>query len=267
VARTTKSGAEPENQPEPGAHLRKVLRWLWYPYILLIYTPFFCIFTVACGVVAVLLCKLSPRAAHHVANIWAWTLCRLAPIWVQINGREHLQPGQSYVLMSNHQSLYDVMAFYGHYWRQFRWVMKEQLRKVPGIGWYCSAGGHVFIDRSSQEKSLRSLQMAKQVLADGISVMFFPEGNRSNNGRMLPFKSGGFHVAQELGMPILPISISGSRHVLPKNSSRLLPGIIRIRFHPPIEVKDYPAAERRRLIADVRARIASGLSDWEREGE
>jgi len=169
--------------------------------------------------------------------------------------------------MSNHQSHFDILAFYGHWGRQFRWVMKEELRKAPGIGWYCSAGGHVFIDRSSREKAIESLKNAGPLLEGGISVVFFPEGTRSDSGRMLPLKKGGFMTALQMGLPILPVTISGSRRVLPNRTLKLLPGKINISIHPPIDTSSYNESSREELMEEVRKVIASGLSAWERGPE
>jgi 1-acyl-sn-glycerol-3-phosphate acyltransferase len=182
---------------------------------------------------------------------------------VRIRGREHVSPGQSYVIMSNHQSHFDILAFYGHWGRQFRWVMKHELRKVPGLGWGCAAVGHIFIDRSDREKAIASLRDAQKLLEGGVSVMFFPEGTRSRDGRMRAFKKGGFMMALEMGLPILPVTISGSRHVLPGRSMRLLPGYVRIQIHEPIQVAGRSVEDRERLMDEVAAAIRSGLSPWE----
>jgi 1-acyl-sn-glycerol-3-phosphate acyltransferase len=142
--------------------------------------------------------------------------------------------------------------------------MKEELRKAPGLGWYCSAGGHVFIDRSDREKAIASLKAAKPLLDGGVSVVFFPEGTRSPDGRMRDFKKGGFMMALDMGLPILPMSISFSRHVLPGRTLKLLPGYIRIQVQDPIDVTKYGHERREELMADVRKSIASGLTPWEK---
>jgi 1-acyl-sn-glycerol-3-phosphate acyltransferase len=252
---------------EPGERRRRVLRWICTPFTYLLFIPYLAVSTLAIGSFAVLICPLSHRAAFHCATVWAWLLCRLALIRVRVVGRENAKHGQPYIIMSNHQSHFDILAFYGHWGRQFRWVIKKELRNVPGLGWYCAAGRHIFIDRSSHEGAIRSLETARPLLEEGISVTLFPEGTRSQNGRLQPFKKGGFMVALALGLPILPISISGSRHVLPARSTRLMPGTIQIRVHPPIDVAAYGADERDRLMADVRAAIASGLAEWEQGDE
>jgi 1-acyl-sn-glycerol-3-phosphate acyltransferase len=141
--------------------------------------------------------------------------------------------------MRNHQSHFDVLALAGHWRRQTRWVLKEELRKIPVFGWYCEAGGHIIVDRSSPEHSIESIRNAQVRLEGGISVMIFPEGTRSRDIGIGDFKKGGFMMALELGMPILPISISGSRHVLPSKTLKLLPGNICIQVHEPVDVGLY----------------------------
>ncbi len=244
---------------------RDALRLLYLPWAWGVFVPWLAVSTVSFGAAAVGLCKVSPRLAFHIGTLWSWLLCRANFTRVSVRGRENAVPGQAYVVMSNHQSHFDVLALYGHWGRQFRWVMKEELRRVPGIGWYTAAGGHVFIDRSDRQKAIESLRAAgPRLAAEGISVVFFPEGSRSQDGRLKPFKKGGFRMAEDLDLPVLPVSISGSRHVLPGKTLRLLPGHIRITFHEPIAPGDYGPERREELVAAVRERIASGLTPYER---
>jgi 1-acyl-sn-glycerol-3-phosphate acyltransferase len=249
---------------EHGQGRRERLRWLYLPYAYLVLLPYLAISTLAWGTVAVIIALFSPRLAFHCGTIWSWCLCRLNFTRVVMRGREHAEPDRSYVIMSNHQSQFDVLAFYGHWGRQFRWVIKEELRRIPGLGWYCAAGGHVFIDRSSSEAAIASLRAARPLLEGGISLMIFPEGTRSRDGRLGPFKKGGFMTALDLGLPILPVSISGSRHVLPRRSARPLPGTIRIQVHEPIDPTRYGVERREELMRDVREAIADGLAPRER---
>jgi 1-acyl-sn-glycerol-3-phosphate acyltransferase len=249
--------------PEAGAAVRAALRWLYLPYVVLVFVPFLAVTTIVWGLAAALTSQISRRVGFHCGTVWAWCLCRANLTWVRIRGREHARPGQSYVIMSNHQSHFDVLAFYGHWGRQFRWIMKQELRRVPGLGWGCAAVGHIFIDRSNREKAIASMRAAAARLEPGVSVMIFPEGTRSSDGRMRAFKKGGFMMALEMGLPILPVSISGSRHVLPGRSMRLLPGFVRIQLHEPIAVAGLSLADRERLMDEVAAVIRSGLSPWE----
>ena len=257
---------QPNTEPTPQQQggLWPLLRMLYAPYVWLIFAPFLALTTIAWGILAVGLCLFSPRLAFHCGTIWAWILCRMNFTWVRIRGRKNAVPVRSYIIMSNHQSHFDVLAFYGHWGRQFRWVIKEELRHIPGLGWYCAAGGHVFIDRSSRQKAIDSLRAAGDLLQGGISVMFFPEGTRSPDGRLQSFKKRGFMMALDLGLPILPVSISGSYGVLPGKSYLPLPGLIKIQVHQPIDPTRYDVSQRDELMRDVRRAISSGLTDWEK---
>lgn len=270
------SGKSPHAPPgrirerEPSDGIRNILRWMFLPFVIVVAVPFFVAFTLAMGCIAVIIALISPRVAFHCGTFWAWVECRVNFIPVTFLGRQRADPNRSYVIMSNHQSHFDVLAFYGHWGRQFRWVMKESLRKMPGLGWYCSAGGHIFIDRSSRQKAIQSLRDAEPLLVGGVSVMIFPEGSRSQDGRIGKFMKGGFMMALDMGLPILPISISGTRHVLPSGSMRMLPSRIKIQVQEPIDPADYGHDRRDELMADVKAAIMKDLSPWERgeiEGE
>ena len=238
---------------------RNVLRILYLPYVVLVFAPYLALTTLVMGIIAVGISLFSPRPAIHCGTIWAWLLCRANFTRVRIHGKDNADPSGSYIIMSNHQSHFDVLAFYGHWGRQFRWVIKEELRKVPGLGWYCAAGGHLFVDRSSRERAIESLKKARPLLDGGVSVMLFPEGTRSKGDTMLPFKKGGFMMALDMGLPILPVSISGTRHVLPGGTRKLLPGLVEIKVHPPVDPGEFGVERRDELMAHVREVIESGL--------
>jgi len=248
---------------ERGSGARKILRVLYFPWCWLVFIPYLTVSTVFWGTMAVLTSFISRKLAHHCGSAWAWMLCLANFTFVRVRGREHLRRGQSYVIMCNHQSHFDILALYGHWRKQFRWVMKQELRRVPFLGWGCMRVGHVFIDRSNHERAIRSLQAAMPLLAGGTSLMFFPEGTRSRDGRLQEFKKGGFMVALQSGLPILPVSISGARHVLPGKKLHLLPGRIRIQIHPPIETAGRPLEDRDALMQQVAAVISSGLGPFE----
>jgi len=214
------------------------------------------------GSAAFLLAGPFPRYVFWVGSAWARVLCWANFTRVTVEGWEHVQPGASYVVMANHQSHFDILAIYGHWRRQFRWVMKLALRRVPFLGPACDRVGHVFIDRSDRARAIDSLAKAKDRIVDGVSILFFPEGTRSPDGRLRLFKKGGFVMARDMGLEILPVSITGSYRVLPKGTLSLLPGHIRVTIHPPLD----PAVhgdDSDALIAAVGATIRSGLSEWE----
>ncbi len=238
------------------------LRWLVLPWTVLVFYPVVLVTTVLWGALAVAFSTVSQRVGFHCGAVWAWCLTWASFVRVRVEGRGNARRDRSYVLLINHQGDYDILALYGFLRLQFRWVIKQELRKVPFLGWGCAAIGHIFVDRSNSRRALASLEAAKPRLVGGVSVLFFPEGTRSEDGRLGPFKKGGFIMARQLDLPILPVTISGSWRVLPKGCLAPRPGTIRIRIHPPIEPADFPPGEQ--LTARVREIIASGLAPEER---
>ena len=234
-------------------------RLAYAPYSNLVWKPFLGVTTIFWGTTAWLIAKRNPHLAFHCGTAWAWCLCRTNFTPVKVTGREHVDPRQSYIIMSNHQSHFDVLAFYGHWGKQFRWVMKKELRKVPGLGPACEAIGHIYVDRSNREAAIASLEAARERLEPGVSILFFPEGSRTRDGSLGEFKKGGFMMAQQMGLPILPITITGSRRVLPSKSRSPLPGKIRIQVHAPIDTEKYGEDQRDELMRDVRNAITEGL--------
>lgn len=251
--------ASPPARATPGC--RGPVRWLMAPWTLLVFYPLVAVSTALFGLLAIVVSAVSQRAGHHCGTAWAWLLSRASFVRVRVTGRQHAPPRRSFVILTNHQGAWDILALYGDLRRQFRWVMKAELRKVPFLGWGCAAIGHVFVDRSNSRAALASLEAAKPRLVDGVSVLFFPEGTRSSDGRLLPFKKGGFVLARQLGLPILPVSISGSAAVLPRRCLLPRPGTIHVRIHPPVDPTGFAGNDE--LIAAVRATIASGLTPEE----
>ena len=240
----------------------RVLRRVYAPYTWLMYIPFFGVWTAFVGSLVIALSAFFPRQVFWFGTVWARILCWANLTRVTVTGWEHVKPGTSYVIMANHQSNFDIFALYG-YWRgQFRWVMKKSLLKAPFLGPACDRAGHVFIDRKDRASALASLTAAKERIRDGVSILFFPEGTRSRDGRVQPFKKGGFVMAEDMELEILPVSLTGSYKVLPKGTNSLLPGHIKITIHAPVKPASF-ADDRTALMEEVRRVIASGLSPWE----
>ncbi len=241
---------------------RTAFWWLYQPYKWLVFAPVMVLLTAVFAVIAVLLVAVaSPRRVARLTGVpWARTLARLIPMRVRVEGREHLDPQRSYVLVSNHQSQSDVLVLYGWLGVDFKWVMKQELRRVPGIGVACDRLGHIFIDRSDHAAAVATLVAAREKIVDGTSVIFFPEGTRSRNGQLLPFKRGAFRMALDLGLPILPLTVAGTRDVLPAGTSDLLPGSVRFVIHPPVEVAGLAESDCATLCEQVREVIGRGLT-------
>jgi 1-acyl-sn-glycerol-3-phosphate acyltransferase len=178
---------------------------------------------------------------------------------VKVSGRQLIDNKQSYVIISNHQSLYDIFLIYGWLGVDIKWVMKKELAKIPGIGFGSKKVGHIFLDRSNSRVALESLNEAKRKLINGTSVVIFPEGTRSQTGQLGPFKKGAFKLALDLGLPILPVTISGTRNILPTGTVDLMPGKATMLIHKPIEIKNQTEESLKDLLIVARDIIAAPL--------
>lgn len=241
--------------------VKRLLVLLYQPYKFLIFVPVLAFSTAVLGTLAmVLLNFLKPkRVAEICAVTWARINSFMTPMRVSVTGREHIDETRSYVIVSNHQSHYDIFVLYGWIGIDFKWVMKSSLIKVPFLGPACDKLEHIFIDRSNTEAALKSINEAKQRIVNGTSVLFFPEGTRSDRGRMLPFKKGAFRFALDLNLPLLPVTIVGTEKVLPKGTINLLPGDVEMKIHEPIRVDGYSSDTIEDLMQKTRQVIQSGL--------
>jgi 1-acyl-sn-glycerol-3-phosphate acyltransferase len=176
-----------------------MLRKLYKIYAWLVFAPILGLSTVFFGTATViLLFFLKPRLVSTLCGkSWARVNSFFTPMRVTVKGRENVDPKQSYVIVSNHQSQFDIFVLYGWLDIDFKWVMKKELRKVPAIGIACERLGHIYVDRSNREAALASIDAAKQRIVDGTSVLFFPEGTRSREKRMRPFKNGARSAAAD----------------------------------------------------------------------
>lgn len=242
--------------------MKKVLAALYLPYKYLIFIPMLCVNTLFFGFLTVILVQFLPaRTASFIGGtIWARLNSLLTPMFVTVIGRENIDPKQSYVVVSNHQSQYDIFVLYGWLGIDFKWVMKQELRKIPALGAACEKLGHIYIDRSRKDAAVASLKSAQKTIVDGTSVIFFPEGTRSSDGSLGTFKKGAFIMALDLGVPILPVSIVNTDKILPSRTIRLTPGRAKLVIHEPVGINGYSRDNLDPLVDRVRDIIAGGLS-------
>lgn len=213
--------------------------WLsLYPvYQWLVYVPLAVLTTLVGAVLAVPLALLvSPRVANlYVAVPWGRILAWLVPVRVEVEGLDHIDPGQSYVVVANHQSQFDIPVVYGWIGLDLRWVAKVELSRIPFVAAGCRAIGHIFIDRANPDQSRTAINRAVGRLKPGTGLMFFAEGTRSLTGELRPFKKGAFRVAVDQQLPILPVTVIDTREILPAKSLRIRPGRVRMIIHQPLE--------------------------------
>jgi 1-acyl-sn-glycerol-3-phosphate acyltransferase len=149
--------------------------------------------------------------------VWALSYIWVNPFWkINFSGKENVRKGQPYIIVSNHQSAFDIVLLY-RLWMHFKWVAKRELFRIPFIGWNLWLNRHIVIDRASVSGAKRMILEAHKHLSEGTSVLIFPEGTRSVDGAIKRFKDGAFALAKKANLPILPVVINGSREVFPKN--------------------------------------------------
>lgn len=241
--------------------MRKILYLLYQPYKWLVMVPVAGISTVFFGLLAAGSAVLvSPRFGNKISG-WPWARLNafLTPMPVTVVGREQIAPDKSYVIVANHQSPYDIYVLYGWLGIDFKWVLKQELRKVPGLGIGCEKLGHIYVDRSNGRAAVRSIKAAKKRIVPGTSVIFFAEGTFSKGPRLLPFKKGAFRTAIDLGLPILPVTIVGTREILPGGTWELFPGKAKLIVHEPVDITGHTPENMSGLMARVRATVQSGL--------
>ena len=241
--------------------IKQIGWWLYQPYKWLFVYPFFILNSLIFGSVAVLISLVfGHNTGSRLCGInWARLNTLITPVCVRVHGKEHVDSRQSYVIVSNHKSAYDILVVYGWLGMDFKWVMKKEVRKIPGVGFGSAAIGHIFIDRSNTKNALASIHAAREKIQGGVSVLFFPEGTRSQTSRLLPFKKGAFRFALDLGLPVLPVSIAGTEKIMPSGTLDLAPGTAHIVIHPPIDTADYNESSIGQLMAESRKAIERAL--------
>lgn len=197
--------------------------------------------------------------AHWCARTWARLILGTTGVSVRTEGLEHVEPNGSYVFVSNHQSHYDTAVLFATLPHQLRIIAKESLGNLPFVGWHLRRTGHILVDRRRPDRSA-IFRWAERLLAQGLSLIVYPEGTRSPNGVVQRFKPGSFQIALQAGLPVVPISISGTRQVLRKGDLAARPGIVRLVLHPPIETRGLGEADPREFAERVRKIIAPSVS-------
>ena len=243
-----------------------MLRMLYLLYFGIIVIPVFLATTILTAVTVIVGCMLGGDKffSFYPGMLWSRITCYLALCPVKVRGRENLKKRQSYVIVANHQSAFDVFLMYGFLGVPIKWMMKIGLAKIPLVGAACRAAGFIFVDHSTPRAAQRSVDEAKHRLKDGASLAVFPEGSRTHNGKMNRFHKGAFQVAYYQHLPIVPVTINGTFKILPIGALITKPYRMEMVIHPPIFVDETTLADKGGLqnIADeVKNIIASAL--WE----
>ena len=196
---------------------------------------------------------------HKIARFWGKSILVVSRIKVSVNGLPGIDFRDPYIYMANHQSNFDIPVLLGHLPVQFRWLAKMELFKIPIFGRAMRKAGYISIDRYDRESAFKSLDVAAQKIKSGVSVLIFPEGTRSRDGKIKAFKKGGFVLAIDSGVPIIPVVIKGTRAIMTKGKFRVNPGHVSMVVHPPVETAAYTRESKEGLMASVRGIMCDDL--------
>ncbi len=222
--------------------------------------------TVLCSLMAICAALVSRggNASHLVGRLWSRIMLFAAGVKVQVEGLDNINPQEAYVFAANHQSQFDIFTLLGHLPTQFRWLAKKELFRIPIFGAAMKTAGYISIDRSNRREAFKSIDQAATKVREGTSVVIFPEGTRSLDGKLQLFKKGGFHLAIKSKRPIVPVSISGAFAILPKKGFRVRPQLVKVYVGEPVPTKDITAKNRDWLISEIRRRIQENLPPEEK---
>ena len=235
-------------------------RSLYRIYQLCVATPLILLATILTSVVTCVGCFVGSAHfwGYYPGKYWSIFILRVLLLPVKVSGRELLDRNTSYIFVINHQSAIDIFVIYGFICRNFKWMMKSTLRRMPFVGIACAKARHIFVDRSNSSGMRETISQARETLQGGTSLVVFPEGSRTRTGHMGKFHTGAFQLAKEFQLPVVPVSIDGAFDVLPRGSWLPRPAHITLTIHKPVT----PPADdldRRRVSDEAAEAIRSSL--------
>ncbi len=217
--------------------------------------------TAVLGIVSILSSYFSKTGnlPHLVDRFWANTILFVSGIRVTINGLDNLIADRSVIYMVNHQSNFDIPVLLGRLPVQFRWLAKAELFRIPILGQGMRASGYISIDRSNRRSAMRSLQKAAETIRNGTSVLIFPEGTRSPDGILQPFKKGGFVLTVDAGVPVIPMIIRGTWSIMPKDRWMIRPQPVTLHILPAVDTSVYSRKTKDDLMAEVHRKMSEAI--------
>ena len=237
------------------------MKILYLIYQLVIALPIILVLTILTSLVIIIGSWLGDAHfwGYYPGKIWSILICYVLLIPVKVIPHPEVKQNTSYVFVANHQGAFDIFLIYGFLGRNFKWMMKKSLRKMPFIGKASEAVGHIFVDKSGPKKIYATIQRARSVLKDGTSLVIFPEGSRSFTGHMGFFRKGAFQLADELQLPVVPLTISGSFNILPRTGKYLTWHPMTLTIHAPIYPHTKGPENINRLVEESYKAIEQGL--------
>lgn len=249
-----------QTAPTPDSRKRhEVLYYLSYLRSLLFTNLLIYTYTAVCGTLSLFasLFDSSGRWQHAFARLWSRLILTTSMIRTRLEGVENLNPQETAIYCANHQSAMDIPILFVNLPVQFRFVAKRSLFKIPFMGWHLKRSGHIPVDRGRPREGRKSLDKAAERIRAGSSVILFPEGHRSRDGKIGQFKTGSFYLAIQAGVPVVPITLNGTRAVLKPDTYHVRPGQTEMIVHPPIPTSGLTLKDVDALCGKVRAQIIS----------
>ncbi|MDE7380952.1 MAG: 1-acyl-sn-glycerol-3-phosphate acyltransferase [Muribaculaceae bacterium] len=243
------------------------MKLLFRIYQWLIAYPILLILTIITALVTIITASLTKNhyGGYYPAHIWSRCVCTLLFIRVKVVGRENISKNTSYVFVANHQGAFDIWSIYGYLNHNFKWLMKQELENIFLVGYACKKAGHIFVDDTKITSIKETIKESEEKLRDGMSLVIFPEGSRTWDGKMIPFKRGAFMLASEFNLPVVPLTIDGAFKAMPRFTYNATPCTITLTIHSPVM-----AGERgfntKKLMAQCREEIEKALPE-EYKGE
>jgi 1-acyl-sn-glycerol-3-phosphate acyltransferase len=231
---------------------------------LLIIDPLIIICTVLYGSVNLIvsLFETTGRKQVAIARAWARMLLRVSFVRMKVEGLEKIDPNGSYVFVANHLSYMDTPCILAAIPVQFRFMAKKGLFSIPFLGYHLSRAGHIAVPRDNPREAIKAMSEAGKMIRErGISVLIFPEGGRSPEAKLQPFKEGAFYIAINSGVPVVPVAIAGSEQVLPMGSGTVSPGKVRVRIGDPIPTEGLTIKDRGKLALELHDAVYELLKD------
>ncbi|MDY6790381.1 MAG: lysophospholipid acyltransferase family protein [Thermodesulfobacteriota bacterium] len=219
------------------------------------------------GIVAIISSFFSQKGnfPHIIARFWGKSILWVSRIKVTVKGVHNIDPAKSYIFMPNHQSNFDIPVLLGCLPAQFRWLAKAELFRIPLFGRAMRGCGYISIDRSNRKSAFRSLEKAADTIRNGVSVLIFPEGTRSLDGKIRSFKKGGFVLTVDSGVSIIPVIIHGTWSIMPKNTLRIMPGNVILEVLQPIETSEYTRKTKDDLMDKVKDIMCHSFYEGKKE--
>jgi len=225
------------------------------------FIPLVTVYTIVCGTVSMALALVfrSGDPSHRVASLWSWLILKTCMVRVEVEGTENLDRAETYVLASNHQSLFDTPILFAYLPVSFRILYKKSLNRIPFLGWHLFLSGHIGVERENLTQARESLARAADRIRAGTPVVVFPEGTRSYDGVMRPFKKGSFRLAIMSGRPIVPMTIVDSYLVMKRGRVTVHPRTVKLIIDRPIETRGLAEEQAGELMERVRAVVSRNL--------